>query len=169
MSGVGLKPFGSAEARTAPSAAASSGVARKRGTIRMTTPRLRSTTAVGPNDHSARGRLLAAGDEVLEVAGPLRRAELAQRLRLDLADALAGDREPLPHLLERVVRLLPDAEAQPQDLLLTWREGGEDFPRLFFEGERHRGVGRRERLPVLHEIAERALFVVADRRLEGDG
>jgi len=38
--------------------------------------------------------------------------ELAQRLGLDLADALAGDAELLADFLERVVRALADAEAE---------------------------------------------------------
>ena len=37
--------------------------------------------------------------------------ELAQRFRLDLADALAGDRELLADFLQRVVGVHADAEA----------------------------------------------------------
>ena len=35
------------------------------------------------------------------------RCPLAQRLGLDLPDALAGDAELVPHLLQRVIRVLP--------------------------------------------------------------
>src|SRR5687768_12375046 len=38
-------------------------------------------------------------------------AELPQRLRFDLPDALAGHRELLAHLLQRVLGAVPDAEA----------------------------------------------------------
>src|SRR3989442_10888022 len=79
--------------------------------------------------------------EGLERASPVRTAQLAERLGLDLPNALAGHREALPDLLEGVVGLLADAEAQPQDLLLARRERGQDFPGLLFERERHGGVG----------------------------
>src|SRR5688572_19014732 len=86
-------------------------------------------------------------------------AQLAQRLRLDLADALARDREALADLLEREVGALADAEAHPQDLLLARRERREHLARLLLEADRHRGVGRRHALSILDEIAERALLV----------
>src|SRR5207237_3285628 len=105
-------------------------------------------------------------DEGLERAGPVRAAQLAERLRLDLPDTLARDREALADLFEGVVGLLADAEAQTQDLLFARREGGEDFSGLLFQREGHGCIGGRERLPVLDEIAERALLVIADRGLE---
>jgi hypothetical protein len=49
-------------------------------------------------------------------------AELPERLRLDLADALARDVEARADLFERVIGALADAEAKPQDLLLAGRE-----------------------------------------------
>src|SRR5438128_1659012 len=79
--------------------------------------------------------------EGFERSGPVRAAQLAERLGFDLPDALARHREALPDLLEGVVGLLADAEAQPQDLLLARRERGEDFPRLLLQRERHGGVG----------------------------
>src|SRR5690349_3519771 len=48
-------------------------------------------------------RRLLAFEEAPQLLGPRRMAELAQRLRLDLADALARDVELLADLLERVV------------------------------------------------------------------
>src|SRR3546814_12141334 len=48
--------------------------------------------------------------------------ELAQRLRLDLADALAGDAELLADLLEGVVGVHADAEAHAQHPLLARRQ-----------------------------------------------
>src|SRR2546426_2056048 len=92
-------------------------------------------------EHPAPPAGLLALHEVLERAGPVRTAQLAERLGLDLPDALARHREALPDLLEGVVGLLADAEAQPQDLLLARRERGEDFPRLLLQRERHGGVG----------------------------
>ena len=48
--------------------------------------------------------------------------ELAQRLGFDLADALAGDRELLADLFERVVGVHADAEAHAQHALLARRQ-----------------------------------------------
>src|SRR5688500_16426613 len=45
--------------------------------------------------------------------------QLAQRLRLDLADALARDREALAHFFERVLAAVADAEPHLDDLLLA--------------------------------------------------
>jgi len=44
-------------------------------------------------------------------------AELAERLGLDLADALAGDFEILAHFLEGVVGLFANAEAHARTFL----------------------------------------------------
>src|SRR5512142_3227884 len=96
-------------------------------------------------------------------------AKLAERLRLDLADALARHLEVLPDLLQRVVGLLPDAEAHPEDLLLARRERGEDLPRLL--GQVHvddRVRGGDDRL-VLDEVAQVAVLLLADGRLERAG
>src|SRR5262245_12080220 len=56
------------------------------------------------------GPLLAL-EEAAELLGARRMAELAQRLRLDLQDALAGDVELLADLFQRVVGVHFDAEA----------------------------------------------------------
>ena len=50
---------------------------------------------------------------------PARMLQLPQRLSLDLPDALAGDRELLADLFERVVGVHADAEAHAQDSLLA--------------------------------------------------
>src|SRR2546426_1029934 len=80
---------------------------------------------MGPRRHHTRSRL--------EKAPELLRArwvpELAQRLGLDLSDALAGDREVLPDLLQRVLATVGEAEAEPQHLLLA---RGEKVLRLRF-------------------------------------
>src|SRR6202008_2507915 len=48
--------------------------------------------------------------------------QLPQRLGLDLADALAGDRELLADFFQRVVGVHADAEAHAQHALLARRE-----------------------------------------------
>src|SRR5258707_10635140 len=60
-------------------------------------------------------------EEAPERPGPARVLELAQRLGLDLADALARPRELLSDLLQRVVLVHADAEAHPDDTLLARR------------------------------------------------
>src|SRR5215470_9200476 len=70
-----------------------------------------------------------AGSAVVEAAEVPRPGEVAQlpkRLRLDLPDALAGDVEPRPDLLERMVRPLADPEPEPEDLLLPGGERRQD-------------------------------------------
>ena len=50
---------------------------------------------------------------------PARMLQLAQRLGFDLADTLAGDRELLPNLLQRVIGVYADAEAHAQHAFLA--------------------------------------------------
>src|SRR4029079_9383776 len=73
---------------------------------------------------------LGALDERAQPLAPRRVAQLPQRLRLDLPDALEGHLEVLTHLFQGVVRLLADAEPHPEDLLLARGEGGEHLPGL---------------------------------------
>src|SRR5438045_2994425 len=60
-----------------------------------------------------------AFNERLEPLRARRVAQLAQRLGLDLADALARDLEVLADLFQRVVALLADAEAHAQNLFFA--------------------------------------------------
>ena len=66
----------------------------------------------------------------LELAVKRGQAELAQRLRLDLPDALARQLEALADLLERLVARRVDAEAHAKHLLLARREELEQLARL---------------------------------------
>ncbi len=95
--------------------------------------------------------------------------QLAQRLRLDLADALAGDAELLADLFQRVVGVHADAEAHAQHALLAGREAGKHPRRRLAQVRLDGGVDRQHRVLVLDEIAEIAILLVADRRLEADG
>src|SRR5215470_18979560 len=64
-------------------------------------------------------------EEAPQLLGPRGMPELAQGFGLDLADALAGDREVLADLLQRVLAAVGEAESQAQHLLLSGREGVE--------------------------------------------
>src|SRR5437879_7853522 len=94
-------------------------------------------------------------------------AELAERLGLDLTDALARDVEAPADLFEGVLALLADAEAETQDLLLLGREHREGPLHLIREVlVQERLIGRACRL-VLEEVAE--LGILPDRRLQRQG
>src|ERR687888_2564924 len=88
-----------------------------------------------PNRARCKGR--SGVREGAKAARAARMTELAQRFRLDLADALARDREARAHLLEGVIRALSDTEAQPQHLRLARRERVEHLARLFPQAQAH--------------------------------
>src|SRR5690606_1836917 len=92
-----------------------------------------------------------------------------QGLGLDLTDTLARDLEVLTNLLEGVVALLADAEAHAEDLLLARRQRREHLARLLREVHRDDRLRGARGALVLDEIAERAVLVLADGRLEADG
>src|SRR5216684_5613128 len=79
-------------------------------------------------------------EEAPERPGPARVLELAQRLGLDLADALARQRELLADLLQRVVLVHADAEAHADDTLLARREEGKRARRGFAQVRLDGGV-----------------------------
>ena len=68
--------------------------------------------------------------EILELLAAAGVAQLAQRLGLDLADALARDVELLADLFERTGTAVLNAEAELQDLFLARCEGGEHVDEL---------------------------------------
>src|ERR1051326_2758006 len=67
----------------------------------------------------------SAFDEGAQLARAVGPAQLLERLRLDLADALARDAEGLAHFLERVLARAAEPEAHAQDALLARGEIGE--------------------------------------------
>src|ERR1700746_135798 len=103
-----------------------------------------------------------------QLPAPARVLELAQGLGLDLPYALAGDRELLADLFERMVGVHADAEAHAQHALLARRERGEHASRGLAQVRLDRRVDRQDRVLVLDEVAEVAVLLVADRGLEAD-
>src|SRR5882724_6543770 len=81
-------------------------------------------------------------DEAAKALRARRVAQLAQRLGLDLADALAGHLEILAHFLEGVVGLLADAEPHAKHLLFARGERRQHFPGLLREVHVDHRVGR---------------------------
>src|ERR1043166_6797697 len=107
----------------------------------------------GAPAEGGRRRNVSGLDECLERLDTRGVGQLAQRPPPDLAGALAGPREALAHLFERVIGLLADAEAHAQDLLFARRQRGQYLAGLLLEIQVHRRVGRREALAVLDEVA----------------
>src|SRR5215467_4171310 len=92
--------------------------------------------------------------------------QLAQRLGLDLADALAGHRELLADFFQRVVGVHADAEAHAEHAFLTRGERGEHARRGLAQVGLDGRVNRQDRVLVLDEIAEMRILLVADRSLQ---
>src|SRR5262249_54914077 len=104
--------------------------------------------------------------EAAQLARPAGMLELTQRLRLDLADALAGHRELLADFFQRVVGVHADAETHAQHALFARRERSEHARRGLAQVRLDGGVDRQDRVLVLDEIAEMRILFVADRSLE---
>src|SRR5713101_3520372 len=134
-----------------------------------------SARATAPEDNREKARqrsaekgekLTLALHEAFEVARTARLTQLAQCLGLDLTDSLARDSKLFADFLERVVGLLTDSEAHPEYLLFARRERCQNFACLLAEVALDRSLYRRGRELILDEVAQRTLFLVADRRLE---
>ena len=114
------------------------------------------------------GARALAVEEAAQLPRPARVLQLAQRLGLDLADAFAGDAELLADLFQGVVGVHADAEAHAQDALLARRQrrqhAGGGLAQVRLDGR----VDRQDGVLVLDEVAQVAVFLVADRRLEAD-
>src|SRR5437660_12144751 len=94
--------------------------------------------------------------------------ELAQRLGLDLADALAGDGEVLADLLERVLAAVGEPEPEAQHLLLARRQRVQHPVGLLAEGQSDDRLDRRDDLLGLDEIAQMTVLCLPHRRLPRD-
>src|SRR4051794_21000593 len=110
----------------------------------------------------------SAFQERAQFARPRRMAQLAQRLRFDLANPFARDREALTDFLERVLAAVADAEPHLDHLLLTRRQRLEDRLGLLLQVQVDHRFGRRDHLAILDEVAKMRIFLFADRRLERD-
>src|SRR5262245_61078342 len=105
-------------------------------------------------------------DEGAKTAAAERVSELPERLRLDLTNTLAGDREALPDLLQGVFTFLTDPESQTQDLLLLGRQHGQGPLDLRRQILADQAVVGRARALVLQEVAK--LRILPDGSLEGE-
>src|SRR5208283_454902 len=96
----------------------------------------------------------------------LRRAQLAQRLGFDLADALARDIELLAYLFQRMLAVATDPEAQADDFLFFWRKSLQDGRRLLADVRVDDRIHGRGHPTVLDQVAQRRLAIAADGRFE---
>src|SRR5262245_30026630 len=87
----------------------------------------------GANPAAGRDRRPRLLQVVLELAAPGRVAELPESLRLDLADALAGDVELLAHFLEGPGAAVLQPEAELEHPSLATRQGVEHRLHLLLE------------------------------------
>jgi len=103
----------------------------------------------------------ALSEIVAQLLAPAGVAQAIKSLVFDLADALSGEAELLPHFFQRMSAAIPQAEPQPQNTCLAWSESTQHaFERLaqqLLVGD----IGRRERFLVLDEIAELGITIVA--------
>ena len=96
-------------------------------------------------------------------------AQLAQGLGLDLADTLTGDVELLAHLLQGAGAAVLDAEAQLQHLLLTGGQGAQHVHQLLLQQREAGGLAGLGRALVGDEVAQMAVLLLTDGRLQGHG
>src|SRR5690242_19045009 len=95
--------------------------------------------------------------------------EFAHRLGLDLANPLSGDAIDLADLVQRLGLTVGEAEPHRYDARLPLAQGVQDGMELLLqERERHR-VRWDDRFGVLDQVAELAVAVLAERRVERDG
>src|SRR5688500_247035 len=121
-----------------------------------------------------RHRAARAGDHpgcrllqvVLELAAAARVPQLAERLCLDLANPLACDVEVTADLFEGPGTSVLEAEAQLKHPPLTRREGIQHALDLLLQELVAGGIGRGDGGKVRDEVAEVAVLLLADRRLE---
>src|SRR5215211_9540428 len=93
-------------------------------------------------------------EEAAQHAAAARVLELAQRLGLDLLNALADHRELLADLFQRVVGVHADAEAHTQYALLARCDGSEHAGGGLAQVRLDRGVDGLDRVLVLDEVAK---------------
>src|SRR5688500_19328536 len=96
-------------------------------------------------------------------------AQLPERLRLDLPDALARHVERGSDLLQRArAAVLGEPEAKPDHLGLALGEGLEHLVHLVLQHRERGGLRRRDDAGVLDKVAEAGVIVLADRAVQGD-
>src|SRR5438477_9779116 len=105
---------------------------------------------------------------VLELPAPRRVAQLAQRLGLDLPDPLASHVEVAPDLLEGPRPTILQAKPELQHAPLARRQGVQHALHLLLEELMAGGIRGGHGRQVRDEVAQVAVLLLADGRLEAD-
>src|ERR1035437_7356028 len=105
---------------------------------------------------------------VLELPRARRVAQLAPRLRLNLADAFAGDVDLLANSSQGAGTAVLQPEAELQDAPLATGQRVQNRLHLLLQELMGSGFRRGKGAPVLDEVAEMRVLFLADSRLEGD-
>ena len=113
--------------------------------------------------------LLDAFDEGLQLAAAAGVTQLAESLGFDLADALACDLEALADFFQGVLGAVFETETHLDDALFARGERAENLRGVLLEVDADDGLGGRDGLTILNEIAEVRIFLFADGRFERDG
>ncbi|KJY27708.1 hypothetical protein VR46_38800, partial [Streptomyces sp. NRRL S-444] len=95
-------------------------------------------------------------------------AQLRHRLGLDLTDPLARDAVDLADLVEGLRLSVGEAEAHRDHAGLALAQRVEHRVQLLLQEREAHGVRGDDRLGVLDEVAELAVAVLAERRVQGD-
>src|SRR3989442_1116273 len=103
--------------------------------------------------------------EVLQPPPNARMAQLAQRLVLNLANALAGDAKAPADVIQRAVEPVDQPKAQREHAPLPRSESAEDVLDLDPPHADQGGLDRRGRLLVLDEVAQGSLVLDTDGHL----
>ena len=93
-------------------------------------------------------------------------AQLCKRFALNLANTLTGNAKFAAHFLERMRVAIFQAEAQANNLALTFGQTVKYLGKLLLEHREARSVRRHDSRVVFNEIAQLRVFLFADRRLE---
>src|SRR5699024_10177256 len=125
----------------------------------------KSATARNLFDNCIPGTLIQI---ILQLAGTAGMTEFSQSLRLNLTDTLTGHIELFSYLFQRTGTAIVQSETQAQHLLLSLGQRAKHLLQLFFQHRKRRGICRNRNIVVLDKIAQMAVFLLADRRFQGN-
>src|ERR1700730_19195350 len=94
--------------------------------------------------------------------------QLAQRLGLDLPDALASYLEALTYFFQRMLGAIFQAEAHLDHSLFARSQSTQHLRGIFLQVDADHRFGRRDCLAIFDEVAKMRIFFLADGSLERD-
>src|SRR5579862_3254236 len=94
--------------------------------------------------------------------------QFPQRLRFDLPDTFASDRERLADLFERVLGTVFQPKAHLDDLLFARRKRAQNLSCLVLEIDIDDSFSRRNYRTVFDEVAQMRIFLFTYGRFQGD-